>query len=465
MSNASDFVIESNELKKYLGQSEDVIVPKGVKIIGEQAFYGNKSVVNVRLPYGVREIQSHAFSGCSSLQTIHLPKSLKYISMFVFEGCYELRDLSIPETTEVSGLGNFSAKHKFLLDSNGFIMIGNRLLGYFGDNRIVHVPEDAQVIGQMAFAYRPLDLLIIHGSPEIDPSIFGLNQTDSRDNMQPIWFPDLELESVPKNYKKAAIAGFFYMYRTNPKCVNARKPEYIRYLKTQRKRYYDSVINDENLLGMFLAESVISAADALQLLEKNMDRLSPSAIALLMDYTKDYHPENAQGSLMNLSEEKALTLAELKKQWSYKELKDGTLCITSYKGDLDEVVIPDKIGKKTVSEIGEYAFSPYQDRVRNTKARFSIKRVVIPETVKEIGACAFSNCQSLIEMSVPRLVKRINASTFNGCSHLERISLTKSVKKILGFPFYQCPNLSIHAPAGSYAEQYAKENNIPFVAE
>ena len=26
-------------------------------------------------------------------------------------------------------------------------------------------------------------------------------------------------------------------------------------------------------------------------------------------------------------------------------------------------------------------------------------------------------------------------------------------------------NLTIHAAAGSYAEQYAKENHIPFVAE
>ena len=26
-------------------------------------------------------------------------------------------------------------------------------------------------------------------------------------------------------------------------------------------------------------------------------------------------------------------------------------------------------------------------------------------------------------------------------------------------------SLTIHAPAGSYAETYAKENNIPFVAE
>ena len=31
--------------------------------------------------------------------------------------------------------------------------------------------------------------------------------------------------------------------------------------------------------------------------------------------------------------------------------------------------------------------------------------------------------------------------------------------------FYNCPNLTIHAPAGSYAEQYARDNTIPFVAE
>ncbi len=31
--------------------------------------------------------------------------------------------------------------------------------------------------------------------------------------------------------------------------------------------------------------------------------------------------------------------------------------------------------------------------------------------------------------------------------------------------FYECTNLTIHAPAGSYAEKYAKENKIKFIAE
>jgi hypothetical protein len=39
------------------------------------------------------------------------------------------------------------------------------------------------------------------------------------------------------------------------------------------------------------------------------------------------------------------------------------------------------------------------------------------------------------------------------------------VERIGDYAFWGCDNLVIHAPAGSYAEQYAKEHNIPFVAE
>ena len=51
------------------------------------------------------------------------------------------------------------------------------------------------------------------------------------------------------------------------------------------------------------------------------------------------------------------------------------------------------------------------------------------------------------------------------CTNLVKISLPSSIKAIGHEAFGSCPNLIIHAPAGSYAEQYAKEHNIPFEAE
>ena len=45
------------------------------------------------------------------------------------------------------------------------------------------------------------------------------------------------------------------------------------------------------------------------------------------------------------------------------------------------------------------------------------------------------------------------------------MNIPESVIEIGEGAFAGCGSLTIHAPAGSYAEQYAKENNIPFVAE
>jgi hypothetical protein len=39
------------------------------------------------------------------------------------------------------------------------------------------------------------------------------------------------------------------------------------------------------------------------------------------------------------------------------------------------------------------------------------------------------------------------------------------VKSIGYEAFDNCPDVTIYAPTGSYAETWAKEHNIPFVAE
>ena len=62
-------------------------------------------------------------------------------------------------------------------------------------------------------------------------------------------------------------------------------------------------------------------------------------------------------------------------------------------------------------------------------------------------------------------IKRIGGSAFAGCVYMTDVCLPASVSEIGMDAFVDCHKLTIHAPAGSYAETYAKENNIPFVAE
>jgi hypothetical protein len=60
-------------------------------------------------------------------------------------------------------------------------------------------------------------------------------------------------------------------------------------------------------------------------------------------------------------------------------------------------------------------------------------------------------------------VTSIGKGTFGGCSKLNSMVIPEGVASIGRGAFDK--NITIHAPAGSYAETYAKENNIPFVAE
>ena len=71
---------------------------------------------------------------------------------------------------------------------------------------------------------------------------------------------------------------------------------------------------------------------------------------------------------------------------------------------------------------------------------------------------------------IPNGVTSIGTAAFKHCGNMKKIKIPESVIAIKKYysgehAFSESPDLTIHAPAGSYAEQYAKENNIPFVAE
>ena len=68
------------------------------------------------------------------------------------------------------------------------------------------------------------------------------------------------------------------------------------------------------------------------------------------------------------------------------------------------------------------------------------------------------------DVVIPEGVTSIEEGAFSGSSPAS-VTIPDSVTSIGRQAFGFLPKLTIHAPAGSYAEQYAKENNIPFVAE
>jgi hypothetical protein len=89
--------------------------------------------------------------------------------------------------------------------------------------------------------------------------------------------------------------------------------------------------------------------------------------------------------------------------------------------------------------------------------------VKMPDSITFIGDSAFAYCISLQNITIPNSVASIGKNAFSDCYSLQEIIIPASVKSIKSGSFWGCDNLTIHCPAGSYAESYAKENDIPYV--
>ena len=167
-----------------------------------------------------------------------------------------------------------------------------------------------------------------------------------------------------------------------------------------------------------------------------------------MDYknrTVDVAAEEAkkEAKLMRELTEDPNSVSALKKIWGYKKLEDGTLMITSYKGEGGDVVIPAMIGKAKVTTIGENAFdaSGMGTKAKNTDARKKITSVVIPEGVTTIGRCAFYQCESMETVTIPETVHTIGVVAFRGCKNLRNVTLPSGIRQLGNGIFWDCPNL------------------------
>lgn len=136
--------------------------------------------------------------------------------------------------------------------------------------------------------------------------------------------------------------------------------------------------------------------------------------------------------------------------WEYRLLEDGTAEIVKYTGKEDKLVIPDTLGEKTVTRIGDGAFGAC-----------SLTSVTIPGSVTSIGHFAFAAC-SLTSVTIPDSVQEMGVNPFAYCEELTDIWVSpehsyfatisgvlyeKTKKKLVCYP-YAFTTTSFEIPQG-----------------
>ncbi len=116
--------------------------------------------------------------------------------------------------------------------------------------------------------------------------------------------------------------------------------------------------------------------------------------------------------------------------FTYIKNGDGTATIVGCSG-VGDIVIPEKIDIYTVTAIG-YDYS--SNSFHNT----SIRSIVIPKTVKTIGANTFEGNTGLRSVTLNKGLETIKSSAFKGCTSLKEINIPSTVEVIGDNAFYGC---------------------------
>ena len=208
----------------------------------------------------------------------------------------------------------------------------------------------------------------------------------------------------------------------------------------KKEEYFAMILqrNHGQAMANFLASLGKVPADLLsRYLEDAGAKGAAEVSAVLLEYQRknytfaELEQEEEESTIKALGLQE-YTVADWRKIFKFS-IAHGSVTITGYRGNQKAVTIPAKIGKNSV-------------------ATFSLAG--IPEI-----------CGRIREVTVEPGIQNIGDDAFDRCVNLEALHIPASVTWISSTAIWDCSRLTIYAPAGSYAEDYAREKRIPFVAE
>ena len=379
----------------------------------------NKKETCYTIPNTVVSLAPGAFRDAHNLIKLQFTNSVQIIDSF---------SLSVPNVKE-------------LIIPEGAVHIKENAFCWAWKLEKITLPSTLLYIEDRAFSHcdKLVDICIPHGLPY-------LNVTD------------LPHESIFRNTSDTDVILYLY---GDPSLNSALDRRCKQVIQKKWDTYLDKIIR-KNAPKALQKMLLLYAEVPLDILEKSILATNAAGASelttILLTYKEEHYSKERVERIRTQQQDKQLHPHHMKytdwqKIFNFKT-KTSFAIITGYKGSENTILVPKKIGKYYVTEIGANAF----------KDCSYLEYVEIANGIVQIGSDAFSSCSNLAEVFLPKSVAEISVRAFSGCRNLKKVSIMNPDAEIRQNVFADDCDIVIYGPANSKIEKYAQKLKIPFSA-
>ena len=374
-------------------------IPEGMTVIDDNAFKNNTKLKEVILPSSLKSIGISAFEG-TSLSKIKLPSSLTYIGENAFANIKTLTEVTIPKSVESASYAFYGDVNlKKVIFEDGIVTIPPRVLHNTGIEEIV-LPSSVKTIGSYAFSNsKSLEKInLLDGVRQIEEGAFS---GDSK----------LSVVELPETLTEISR----YVFSDTPSLTHINLPSGITNIRE----------------GAFTNSGLKSITLPKELTEIGRSAFSGTHLSeIYFPKQLNYLGINAFSYIDTLK--KVTVTSDINKSW------DGWF----WEGFFDASPLTTVVIEEGVTKIPARMFynrqgimninfpSTMKEIARSAFEKTSLKKVLLPSAVENIGEHAFGDIETLTSIDVgSNLVTGKNA--FYGSKNLVTINLKPGARKIV----------------------------------
>ena len=431
---------ESMEWGDYIFQNcsmlSKIAIPGRLSQVSSNAFVGCSRLSSVIMKSGVQKIGVNAFNNCQGLSKVEFPATLTFIGRSSFAGCKKLTSIIIPESVETIDTYAFcESALKTVTFKEGINKIG---YGAFQDCigiGTLTLPKSLQTIDDYAFQRCSSLTKVTFPTELVEMGSYAF--ADCK-NLTTISSIPGSLTSIPAY----AFAG----------CTSLKTAKLESGVLTVGNKAF---LDCTELKSVELPDTLIEIGTYTFNNCKNLEAATIPGSVNKIGY----------GAFQDAGIKKLILRSGISNIDEYAFSGCENLTDVNIPGSVNEIgsrAFDQCSNVKTISladgisKIGSYAF-----------AAEALTSVTIPGSVTSIGFGAFCSNDNLKNVVIQDGVTQIESWAFSNCPKLASVAIPESVAffddYIFGYSYNIPSTLKIYGTKGSFAEDYANENNIPFV--